>query len=229
MYTLSTRWRHRRSYGRKGSSVPPLPAVMDQLVTVSGVQEDVSDAMEDVRSVDLGVDPDLAQSAPNFNNQEEDRRLQNYDDDDGHVPDLYGDYEEEHGEDLDEQLLAGDNIGCNDTGCNEERYIDEIEEMELQRLEAFSSTSSCEYLLTAGFKIPLGLEESLGYFDWKFSSATGDRSYEALRKLLAKSGIEVKSQWAMRHQLQTTFDLPIKTYNCCINNCAVFLGKNQLR
>jgi hypothetical protein len=120
----STIWRHRLNFGRSGSPAPPFLAVMDHLVAASQVQKDVSDAMEDVRSVSLVVDPDSAQS-PNLDDQE-DRRFQDCDND-GHVPDLYG--EGEYGEGLDVQLLPGDNMGC-----DEETYIDEVEEMELVQL-----------------------------------------------------------------------------------------------
>jgi hypothetical protein len=101
-------------------------------LTESEVQAGVSDAMENFRSVSPTADPEMAQPPPDLDDQEEDRRFQDYDDDDGHVGDLYG--EEERGEDSYDQLLPGD-----DMGGNEERYIDEVEELEFERLEALSS------------------------------------------------------------------------------------------
>jgi hypothetical protein len=131
--TLGARRKHRRHYGRNRS---PLPPVTDHLVTVSRSQEDISDVMEDVRSVSPAADPEVTwPQASGLDDQEEDR-FQDYDDDGSNGSELSS--EEELSEESDDLFLASDGMGVDG-----ERYLDEVEEMELERLEAFSSIIHC--------------------------------------------------------------------------------------
>jgi hypothetical protein len=56
-----------------------------------------------------------------------------------------------------------------------------------------------------------------------------DRGYQNLINELVNSGIHIKSLKATRHYLQSQFNIHIKRFHRCNNNCMVFIGDNLLR
>jgi hypothetical protein len=106
---------------------------MNHPVAASGPQEDLSDGMEDVRSdFSRSADPQLAQSGTILNNDDNDNIFQDDDDDDDNINDSSSEGERDN--DLGDPPLLDGGLGGED-----ERYYGEVGEMELERLEAFSS------------------------------------------------------------------------------------------